>query len=77
MYDPKYKMRHRPPSIKRLFKWGDYNPPMVGDPEVARWCGSRNYWDRRCHILYAHAIALKRGDVTALIPHRGLWFHAV
>jgi hypothetical protein len=73
-YDPKYKLRHKPPSVGRLLHYKWLPPRMVGDP-----CGSYGghcwrSWEERCKAVYAAMIAVKHGAVP---PHqrRGLWFY--
>lgn len=68
MYDPKYKLNHRPPPITRLLRYKHFPPPMVGDPEFGRT------WKQRCEVIYTSMMARQRGTVP---PHkrRGLWFH--
>lgn len=72
MYDPKYKMKYRPPPIKRLAKYDGLPPPMVDDPP-----GIRNgSWEERCRAVYTYLMDVKRG-VVPLSQRRGLWFYRV
>lgn len=60
------KLKFRPTPISRLFKYK--SPiPMVGDPP---W--RRGNWSDRARVLYAEALAIKRGgwtDATWIIAH--------
>ena len=69
-YDPKYKLRHRPPQIARLLRYKSLPPPMVGDP-VGMGCG----WEKIMWAKYAILMAQKRGEPLPLPRHtmRGLW----
>jgi len=71
MYDPDYKLRHKPPPVSRLAHYKRLPPNMVGDPGGPWHC--RNPWDQRCRAVYAHMIALKRGAVAPR-ERVGLWF---
>lgn len=70
MYDPKYKVKHRVTSARRLLKYEHLPPPMVDDPADAR---SRD-WDYRCRAVYNFTMLIKRG-FTPPSMQRGLWFH--
>jgi hypothetical protein len=67
IYDPNYKLRHKPPSIRRLLYYKYRPPPMVGDPPR----GGQT-WDARCKAVYAAMMAEKRGEIP-LHMMRGLW----
>ena len=71
MYDPKYKMKYRQPSIRRLAKYDSLPPPMVDDPPEAR----RGDWEERCKLVYDYLMDLKRGIIPPS-QRRGLWYYA-
>lgn len=71
--DPKYKIKHRLPSVKRLLRYEHLPPPLTLDPP-------RNWttWEERCEAVYHWMIARKRGNALP-IPERqrrGLWFYS-
>src|SRR5215475_2722061 len=83
-YDPKYKMRHKPPRIERLLHYKTLPPHMVGDPEPcyinlppSKWGKRRaqTLWEKRCEVVYEHMMMQKRGGKPPTPPHRrrGLW----
>jgi hypothetical protein len=74
-YDPKYKLKHKPPQIGRLLHYKRLPPRMVGDP-CTRYGHPWITWDERCKAVYAAMIALKRGAVP-LHQRCGLWFYDV
>jgi hypothetical protein len=65
-----YKLKYRPNYAAHLgkYKWG---LPMTGNP-AGSWTDD---WDKRCRLIYAHMMAIKRGVVPDQ-DRRGLWHHA-
>lgn len=70
-YDPKYKIKHRVTSPKRLARYEGLPPPMVDEPPESRQGGD---WDRRCRIVYDFMMQLKAGVIPPS-KRRGLWFY--
>jgi hypothetical protein len=68
MFDPDYKLKHRPPQAKRLLFYKRLPPRMVGDPYILPWSN----WKQRCEILYLEAMRQKQG-LRSTAEMRGLW----
>lgn len=73
VYDPRYKLRHKPPPVSRLAFYKRLPPPMVGDPRPDLGWRCRDPWAQRCKAVYEAMMAVKRGAVTPR-ERVGLWF---
>jgi hypothetical protein len=72
MFDPNYKIKHKPPFPERLRRYTGRQlpPPMVGDPR-----GNFRAWGVRCEVIYAHMMSLKMPPKPKP-KTAGLWFYA-
>jgi hypothetical protein len=56
MYDPDYKLKHRPPSTERLIQHETPPEPMIGDP----YYPPGTSWEDRCKLVYDAMMRQKR-----------------